>query len=205
MAHKKGQGSFPKRPRFAVAAPRRQAPRRRGRARGQHPRSPGRHRDSSRLQRRDGTRLHAVRADRRQGEVPALRPAYNRQHRSRRRLAGATSDVRVGRLRWTFTHALRRRSDDPREGRRRRQGRDRVPPREVRPQGRAVGRRRRRRRVGRAGRRRGAVDAAGLPLPARVRRAVRRFGAEQGPVWPRRRGRGVARPARDAGVRRRDR
>ena len=73
------------------------------------------------------------------------------------------------------------------------------------PKGGPVGRRRRRRRVGRPGRRRGAVDAAGLPLPARVRRAIRRFGAEQGPVWPRRRGRGAARPARHAGVRRRDR
>ena len=30
-------------------------------------------------------------------------------------------------------------------------------------------------------------------------------GQKQGPRWPRRRGRGAARPARDAGVRRRDR
>ena len=55
MAHKKGQGFIPQRPRFAVAAPRGQAPRRRDRARGQHPGSPGRHRDPPRLQRRHGT------------------------------------------------------------------------------------------------------------------------------------------------------
>ena len=69
-----------------------------------------------------------------------------------------------GRGRWP--HAVHRRSDDPRPGGRRRQRRDRLPPREVRPAGRAVGRRRRQRRQRHARRRRAALDAARLPLPA---------------------------------------
>ena len=74
------------------------------------------------------------------------------------------------------------------------------------PQGRAVGRRRRRRRVSVV-----LVVDEGLStlLDFRYRHEfaapARRAGGEQGQVRPRRRGRGAARAARHAGVRRRDR
>ena len=103
-------------------------------------------------------------------------------------------------------HALRRRSDDPREGGRGRQRRDRVPAREVRPQGRA-------RRAATAataapscwsstrGCRRCSTSATGTSSRRRAGDARR----EQGQVRPRRRGRRAARAARHAGLRRGDR
>ena len=73
------------------------------------------------------------------------------------------------------------------QGGRRRQWRRRLPPREVRPQGRPCGRRRRRRRQRRPRGRRGADHAARLPLPHRVPRPRRRARRQQGHVRPGRR------------------
>ncbi len=76
--------------------------------------------------------------------------------------------------------ALHRRGRHPRARGRRRQGRGRLPAREVRPQGRPLRRRWWRRRQRRAGRRRGAVDAARLSLQERVPGPHRPVGCEQG-------------------------
>ena len=199
MAHKKGQGSS-RNGRDSNGQRRgRQALRRAGRPRRQHPGSPGGHRVSPRHQRRHGARLHAVRAGRRHRPLRQEPRPPARQHRARRgRSAEAQprsgcSRQRSHQPRPASTAALERRcaadacrdrlhrrSPDQGQGRRRRQRRGGVSAREVRPQGRPFGRRRRRRRQRRAGGGRGPVHPARLPLPhASTRRPSGERGANK--------------------------
>ena len=130
-----------------------------------HPRPPARHAVLPWPERRPRRRLHAVRQGERRGRVRgASRPAAREHPRRSRLLASAASPCPPDRR-------VRRRSRDPRPGRRWRPGLRQLPPREVRPPRRPERGRRRRRRLGNHRGRRRPRHSPRLPVQAALHRA----------------------------------